>query len=47
MFGGPHSGVCMFVMCDGSVKALRTSIDIYTLTYLATRNGGEPFSGDY
>jgi prepilin-type N-terminal cleavage/methylation domain-containing protein/prepilin-type processing-associated H-X9-DG protein len=47
MFGGPHSGVCMFVMCDGSVKALRTSIDIYTLTYLATRNGGEPISGDY
>jgi prepilin-type N-terminal cleavage/methylation domain-containing protein len=47
MFGGPHSGVCMFVLCDGSVKALQTSIDIYTLTYLATRNGGEPIKGDY
>lgn len=46
-FGGPHSGVCQFVFCDGSVKAIKTSVDIYTLTYLATRNGGEPISGDY
>ncbi len=45
-FGGPHSGVCMFVSCDGSVKALRTDIDVYTLTYLATRNGGEPVTPD-
>jgi prepilin-type N-terminal cleavage/methylation domain-containing protein/prepilin-type processing-associated H-X9-DG protein len=46
-FGGPHPGVCQFVFCDGSVKAIRTDIDIYTLTYLATRNGGEPVSSDY
>jgi prepilin-type N-terminal cleavage/methylation domain-containing protein len=46
-FGGPHSGVCMFALCDGSVRAIKTSIDIYTLTYLATRNGGEPLTGDY
>jgi prepilin-type N-terminal cleavage/methylation domain-containing protein len=46
-FGGPHSNVCMFVMCDGSVKALRVDVNINTLTYLATRNGGEPIASDY
>jgi prepilin-type N-terminal cleavage/methylation domain-containing protein/prepilin-type processing-associated H-X9-DG protein len=25
-FGGPHSGVCQFVFCDGSVKALSNSL---------------------
>jgi prepilin-type N-terminal cleavage/methylation domain-containing protein/prepilin-type processing-associated H-X9-DG protein len=47
-FGGPHSGVCQLVFCDGSVKPIRIDISIYTLTYLATRNGGEPIAGgDY
>ena len=40
-FGGPHPGVCMFVFCDGSVKRISLSIDIRTLTSLATRAGGE------
>jgi prepilin-type N-terminal cleavage/methylation domain-containing protein len=40
-FGGPHSGVCLFVFGDGSVRNLRTSIDTITLTYLAARQDGQ------
>ena len=39
-FGSWHSGVCQFVFCDGSVKALPTSIDINTLQLLGVRNDG-------
>jgi prepilin-type N-terminal cleavage/methylation domain-containing protein/prepilin-type processing-associated H-X9-DG protein len=46
-FGGPHSGVCMFAFCDGSVKPLKLGIDINTLTALATRARGEVVSNDY
>jgi prepilin-type N-terminal cleavage/methylation domain-containing protein len=41
-FGSWHSGVCQFVFGDGSVQALRNSIDIRVLTALATRAEGEP-----
>src|SRR5262249_56333134 len=37
-FGGPHPGVCMFLLGDGSVKAIKTSTDITTLTRLAQPN---------
>jgi prepilin-type N-terminal cleavage/methylation domain-containing protein len=40
-FGGPHPGVCLFVMGDGSVRKLNLNININTLTSLATRMGGE------
>jgi prepilin-type N-terminal cleavage/methylation domain-containing protein/prepilin-type processing-associated H-X9-DG protein len=40
-FGGPHPGVCNFVMCDGSVRKLNLNINIQTLTSYATRQGGE------
>jgi len=40
-FGGPHPGVCEFVMCDGSVRKLNININIQTLTSMATRQGGE------
>jgi len=40
-FGGPHPGVCVFVMADGSVRKLSLNIDINTLTALATRQNGE------
>lgn len=43
-FGGPHPGVCVFVMCDGSVRKLALNININTLTGLATRMGGETLS---
>jgi hypothetical protein len=46
-FGGPHTGVCLFVICDGSVKAIQTSVDLQTLTYLVTRNDGQVITGDY
>ena len=45
-FGGPHPGVCMFLFADGSIAAINVNIDIYTYTYLITRNGGETI-GDY
>jgi prepilin-type N-terminal cleavage/methylation domain-containing protein len=40
-FGGPHPGICEFVMCDGSIRKLNLNINIQTLTSLATRQGGE------
>jgi prepilin-type N-terminal cleavage/methylation domain-containing protein/prepilin-type processing-associated H-X9-DG protein len=43
-FGGPHSGVCNFVFCDGSVRAISNSIDATTLGLLASRNDGMPVS---
>ncbi len=43
-FGSWHPGVCQFVFCDGSVKAVRNSIDETTLSYLACRNDGQPVS---
>jgi hypothetical protein len=46
-FGGPHSGICQFVFCDGSVKPVRTSVDLQTLTYLITRNDGQVLSNNY
>ncbi|MCY2996291.1 MAG: DUF1559 domain-containing protein [Planctomycetota bacterium] len=41
-FGGPHPGVCQFVLCDGSVRPISIDIDLQTLTALVTRSGGEP-----
>jgi prepilin-type N-terminal cleavage/methylation domain-containing protein len=46
-FGGPHPGVCVFVMGDGSVRKLSLNIDINTLTALATRQNGETITGDF
>ena len=46
-FGGPHPGVCNFVFVDGSVKALRVTTDVQTLTRLVTRNDGLVINGDY
>jgi len=43
-FGSYHPGVCQFVFCDGSVKAVRTSIDPVNLRRLAVRNDGEVVS---
>jgi prepilin-type N-terminal cleavage/methylation domain-containing protein len=40
-FGGPHSGVCLFVFGDGSVHNVRTSVDLFVLTYLAARQDGQ------
>jgi prepilin-type N-terminal cleavage/methylation domain-containing protein len=45
-FGSYHLGVCQFVLCDGTVRAIQNSIDIETLTRLAVRNDGLPV-GDF
>jgi len=47
LFGGPHPNVCMFVFCDGSVKGVKTAVDLITLTRLAVRNDGQPITEDY
>ena len=39
-FGSWHFGVCQFVMGDGSVQVLSTSVDPLTLGQLAERNDG-------
>src|SRR5262245_31259052 len=40
-FGGPHTGIVMFAMCDGSIRSIRTSIDTANLRRLAIRSDGE------
>ena len=40
-FGGAHTGIVMFALSDGSVRALRTSIDSINLQRLAMRNDGQ------
>jgi prepilin-type N-terminal cleavage/methylation domain-containing protein len=46
-FGGPHSQICQFVFCDGSVKSVRNSIDLTTLTNLIRRADGQTISSNY
>ncbi len=46
-FGSYHTGVCQFVMGDGSVKALTVSIDATNLARLAHRKDGEVITVDY
>jgi prepilin-type N-terminal cleavage/methylation domain-containing protein len=46
-FGGPHPGVCQFVMVDGSVRAIRVSASLDTLHRLANRADGEVIAEDY
>ena len=45
VFGGPHTDVCQFVLCDGSVLSLETSIDTDVLGYLAHRRDGHTIPG--
>ncbi len=46
-FGSKHPSVCQFVFCDGSVKAVRNSIDIDNLGRLASRNDGQVITTDF
>ena len=46
-FGGMHPGVCQFAICDGSVRAVRLTIDLDNLGRLASREDGEAISTDF
>jgi prepilin-type N-terminal cleavage/methylation domain-containing protein len=41
-FGSWHSGICNFVMCDGTVRSLSVNLSIDTLTLLCLPNDGQP-----
>jgi prepilin-type N-terminal cleavage/methylation domain-containing protein len=45
-FGSNHSGLCQFVLGDGSVRSVSTDLDLDTLTRLAVRDDGLPV-GDF
>jgi prepilin-type N-terminal cleavage/methylation domain-containing protein len=45
-FFSPHPGVVLFVFADGAVHPLKKGLDPDIFGALATRNGGEPISGD-
>jgi prepilin-type N-terminal cleavage/methylation domain-containing protein len=44
-FGSYHTGVCQFVLCDGSVKAISTNISGENLRRYAVRNDNEIITG--
>jgi prepilin-type processing-associated H-X9-DG protein len=46
-FGSWHPGVCQFVFCDGSVKAVLNNVNDPTLTALSQRNDGLEVAGNY
>jgi prepilin-type N-terminal cleavage/methylation domain-containing protein len=41
-FGSWHPGICQFVMCDGSVRAISVRIDLENYRRLGVRNDGQP-----
>jgi prepilin-type processing-associated H-X9-DG protein len=41
-----HPGGCNVLLCDGSVRLLKETIDPKVLNYLSTRAGGEVISAD-
>jgi hypothetical protein len=44
IFGSWHSGVCNFVLVDGSTRSLHVHLEVATLHKLASRNDGLPVS---
>jgi prepilin-type N-terminal cleavage/methylation domain-containing protein len=40
-FGSDHPGICQFVLCDGSVRALATSTPTNVLAAMTQRNDGQ------
>ena len=45
-FGGAHSGVVNFVMCDASVQAISKDTNLAVLDRMATRAGDDPYEVD-
>ncbi|MCI0704752.1 MAG: DUF1559 domain-containing protein [Planctomycetia bacterium] len=46
-FGGPHTNIVMFAMCDGSIRSIRTSIDTANLRRLAMRSDTQVITTDF
>jgi prepilin-type N-terminal cleavage/methylation domain-containing protein len=46
-FGSYHPGICLFVLGDGTVRPLQTSIDLNALGRLANRHDGQPIGIDF
>jgi len=46
VYGSQHTGGCNVTMCDGSVRFLKDSLSVVTLSALVTRSGGEVIPGD-
>lgn len=44
-FGSTHPGVCLFALCDGSVRGLRLDTNLETLSRLVQRGDGEVVQG--
>jgi hypothetical protein len=42
VFGSAHPGICQFVMCDGHIVRLKTTLDPAILKLLTLRNDGKP-----
>jgi prepilin-type N-terminal cleavage/methylation domain-containing protein len=45
-FGGPHPGVVMAALADGSVRSVRFSVKLSVFRLFCRRNDGQPFSMD-
>jgi uncharacterized protein DUF1559 len=45
-FGGAHSGIVLFVMCDGSVRSISKDINGPVLDRMATRSGDDIYDVD-
>jgi len=45
-FGGAHSGVVMFLMCDSSVQQISRETDLAVLDRMSTRAGDDPYTLD-
>ena len=46
-FGSWHVGVCQFAFADGSVRAVRTTLDTTTLRALSGRADGAVITGNF
>ena len=46
-FGSAHTGGCLFVMCDGSVKFINYNVDPLTFALLGSRNDGQAITTNY
>jgi prepilin-type N-terminal cleavage/methylation domain-containing protein len=45
-FGGPHAGVCLFALCDGTVRSVSIETSLQTLSYMIMRADGNPIMFD-